>query len=105
MGKIVENEKKKYEDILTYQFSFFVIRQSYEIWPNEKGWRIKMPTITSAMKNFAVLILHRERHFIFNKWTFLEDIILSFISILERFVEKYEITKYKYRCQLIIIII
>ena len=85
MGKIVENEKKKYEDILTYQFSFFVIRQSYEIWPNEKGWRIKMPTITSAMKNFAVLILHRERHFIFNKWTFFEDIILSFISILEIF--------------------
>ena len=70
MGKIVENEKKKYEDILTYQFSFFVIRQSYEIWPNEKGWRIKMPTITSAMKNFAVLILLGERHFIFNKWTF-----------------------------------
>ena len=24
MGKIVENEKKKYEDILTYQFSFFL---------------------------------------------------------------------------------
>ena len=80
MGKIVENEKKKYEDILTYQFSFFVIRQSYEIWPNEKGWRIKMPTITSAMKNFAVLILHRERHFIFYKWTILENIILSIIK-------------------------
>ena len=63
MGKIVENEKKKYEDILTYQFSFFVIRQSYEIWPNEKGWRIKMPTITSAMKNFCCTNIAQRKAF------------------------------------------
>ena len=82
MGKIVENEKKKYEDILTYQFSFFVIRQSYEIWPNEKGWRIKMPAITSAMKNFTVLILHRARHFIFNEWKFGKHNSLLFVKFI-----------------------